>query len=322
MKKLFVMLLVGMMCLSAFTGCGSPNSQGSQGNQKSEEQQAMDEIRQHMVEEAAADGVDLESMIAQEMADYTSRSESRAQDREAKQASKDELDAYYNPLLQAEYDAVISSVTAEDTKAHGDRYNELIAERNAAGEASGVTWGGRSAYLPIDNSYLSKAMFLSAQAYNAYEEYHMYHTGSVSGSKDKMLLLYANTNEYGNWSELALIHEDFSACQMDLTSLLPPEAYAQINSVSDSFVELYAIENSDYHYFLFDITGPEAVLMERSTDYSDYEIYRQMVSARFPYEECMGETLELAPHWDDTLDELNQMIIQNSEFGAASDAYR
>ena len=62
MKKLFVMVLVGFMAMSVLTGCG-----------KTEEEKAMDEMASHIIEEAAADGVDLKKVLEEEYKAYEER---------------------------------------------------------------------------------------------------------------------------------------------------------------------------------------------------------------------------------------------------------
>ena len=143
MKKLIALVLIGLISLSMLTGCGS---------KKTEEQKAREEIMQHLQEEAASAGVDLKTEVEKEASEAVAAMNSRAQERESKQASKQELDSYYDPLLQAEYDALIAAATAEEAKAHGQRYNELIKERNARGETAGISWGGRSSYIFLDAS--------------------------------------------------------------------------------------------------------------------------------------------------------------------------
>lgn len=64
MKKLLVMILVGVMTMSVLTGCG-----------KSEEEKAMDEMASHIIDEAAEDGVDLEEMLEEEYEAYEERHE-------------------------------------------------------------------------------------------------------------------------------------------------------------------------------------------------------------------------------------------------------
>ena len=299
MKKATLWMMVTMMCLSVLTGCGG----------KTAEQQAVEEIRQQMQKEAA---------------DYQDRTRSKAQEREEKQKVREELNAYYNPLLQAEYDAMIAADTPEDTMAHGDRYNELIEERDALGKEAGIVWSGRSSYNPIDRSYVSKAMFLSAKEYSDYDEYTVYHRGASltqGGRPDTLLLMYAKKDTNDNWTELMFIREDFSSCRLAFGDYIDSYGPCEITNISDSYLELCAI-NLDWTYFLFDISGSKAVLVDKSSDHSDDDGYRVKVEAAFPYEERMGESYDYKPAEDDTLEGLNKMIIKNSEFGAASQSYQ
>ena len=55
MKKILVMVLVGVIGMSALAGCG-----------KSEEEKAMDEVAEHLRDEAAQDGVDIDEMASEE----------------------------------------------------------------------------------------------------------------------------------------------------------------------------------------------------------------------------------------------------------------
>ena len=64
MKKFLVMVLVGVIGMSALAGCG-----------KSEEEKANDEIAQHLRDEAAADGVDIDKMVEEEAEKYNSELE-------------------------------------------------------------------------------------------------------------------------------------------------------------------------------------------------------------------------------------------------------
>ena len=64
MKKILVMVLVGVIGMCIFTGCG-----------KSEEEKAMDEIADHLRDEAAADGVDIDKMVEEEAEKYNAELE-------------------------------------------------------------------------------------------------------------------------------------------------------------------------------------------------------------------------------------------------------
>ena len=64
MKKILAMVLVGVIGMCIFTGCG-----------KSEEEEAMDEIADHLRDEAAADGVDIDKMVEEEAEKYNAELE-------------------------------------------------------------------------------------------------------------------------------------------------------------------------------------------------------------------------------------------------------
>ena len=64
MKKILSIVLVGIIGISVFTGCG-----------KSEEEKAMDEIADHLRDEAAADGVDIDKMVEEEAERYNAELE-------------------------------------------------------------------------------------------------------------------------------------------------------------------------------------------------------------------------------------------------------
>lgn len=299
MKKLITLAFVCIMGLFVLTGCSG----------KTKEEKALEEIKQQIVQEAS---------------DSLSRSKTKSEEREERQKLKKELDELYNPQLQAEYDAMIAAVTPEDTMAHGDRYNELIQERNDRGRELEVSWSGRSSYQPIDRSYLSKALFLSAKKYGEFDEYKIYHTGEsfFQGDRpDTLLLMCTNNDENNGWSELVFVHEDFSACRLVCRDSIGAGNGLEITNISDSHLEICAIYQ-DWAYYLFDITDAEAALLDKSTGYSDSDEYSSKVKALFPGEERMGRTYTYEPAWGDTLEDLNKMIIKNSEFGAASSSHQ
>ena len=315
MKRLFTSILAVMLSVMMLTGCGG---------RKSREQKARNEIRDHMVAEAREDGVDLNAMLEQEAAESLARTQAREEEREARTQSKEELDAYYDPLLQNEYDALIAATTAQETMKHGDRYNELIVERNTIGEESGVTWGGHSNHIKLDPAaYRAKAMFLASKEYAGYDEYHMYHTGTpimISDPPDKLMLIYANENENHNYSELVFVREDFSVTRLDLSAYFDSDLFIDLTMVSDSVLEVCAVGHGDWIWYLFDISSPEGTLVANSTDY-DEASYSALRDEMIPYEEKMGDTADYIPYWENTMEELNDMVVDRT-FGVAADPYR
>ena len=319
MKKAIALTVIGVMCLALLAGCGSKEKKEEQtaaeGPAMTEEQAAMEEIQQHVMEEAAADGVDLQGMLEQEAAESQARTDAREQEREERQASKEELDEYYNPLLQAEYDALITAVTAEDTIAHGDKYNEILAERLERGTEAGVG----CSYAALNGCYVAKALLLSHEQYSGYDSCHVWSTSDWGGKEEVLLLMYEKDNEYGYPVRFLFLHDDFSECALDLAKFLPEgalDSFVMIETVGKSAIELTVNENGGFHYYLFDITGSEAVLACDTLDGTE-ESYAGQKASLLPGEEQMGEAYEYMPFEEITLDELNSMIVRNTAGAAA-----
>lgn len=90
MKKMLVMLLVGTMSMSALTGCG-----------KSEEEKAADEIAEHIRDEAADDGVDIDKMLEEEQAQYEEQYEAEMDEIERQNLAKTELGDFAEEKMTA-----------------------------------------------------------------------------------------------------------------------------------------------------------------------------------------------------------------------------
>ena len=310
MKKEIAMVLTALLALFVLTGCGSSMS---------EEQKALEEIGRQMQKEAKEEGADLSKMLQEEKAASESRMASRSEEREAKQKLREELNAYYDPLLQEEYDALIAAETPEDTLAHGRRYNELIEERNARGKEMDVRWSGRSDYMRLDASYIAKAMYLSTAGYSDWECMTFARNAGVLGTTDadRIMLVYADKNDVGNWKELVFVKEDGSVCKLDLSGTFEPESSISIETVSETAVQLCAIEHADWNWYLFDVSGPEGTLTAKSTELGE-EAYRAKLDETIGADEKMGQSWDYAPSWGTSLEELNDMILRNTS-GCAAD---
>lgn len=86
MKRIFALVLA-MILLLSLAACG-----------KSEEEQAQNEIYEHMKEEAAEDGVDLDALIASEQAAYEERHEEYLEEREEAQDFQTKVDPLLNEI--------------------------------------------------------------------------------------------------------------------------------------------------------------------------------------------------------------------------------
>ena len=134
MKKILVMVLVGVIGMSIFTGCG-----------KSEEEKANDEIAQHLRDEAAEDGVDIDKMMEDDAEKYNAELEEGnkkiANENEFKESLKNNemvpLKEQEEIYMNATDSATAKKAAEEFNKAY-DKYMEaaigeyLINERIAA----------------------------------------------------------------------------------------------------------------------------------------------------------------------------------------------
>ena len=316
MKKLTAIILIGILSVSMLAGCGRKEKEP-------EEEKAREEIRQHLVDEAAAEGIDLQAEFEKEAEETYAEMEARDREREAKQDTREELDAYYDPLLQAEYDALIAAASAEDTIRHGSRYNELIRERDARGEEAGIVWGTKGCYIGLDAAYISKAMFLTGQQYGTFDEYEVRvgHASAATSPEDELMLIYSNLNESGNISELVFVKKDLTVSRIDVSQFFAPDICVTVETAGTSFVELCAIENADWNFYLFDITSPDGILTAKSTDFDDFEEYRSEADSFIPAEDRLGTASDYEPLWGVSPEDLNDMIVRQT-LGAAADAYR
>lgn len=90
MKKMLLMLLVGVIGVNMLTGCG-----------KSDEGKAVDEIAQHVRDEAAADGVDIDKMLEEEKEQYEEQYQTEMDEVERRNAAKVELGDFAEEKMSA-----------------------------------------------------------------------------------------------------------------------------------------------------------------------------------------------------------------------------
>lgn len=122
MYKILVLCLVLALSVSLLTGCG-----------KSKEEKAYEEIANHMREEAAADGIDLDKELANAQAGYEKRNEEYI----ATQKSASEIKDHYDPLIRETKEKFVSATTKSDIEKYANEANELITERCEALAAIG-----------------------------------------------------------------------------------------------------------------------------------------------------------------------------------------
>lgn len=99
------MVLVGVIGMSALAGCG-----------KSEEEKAMDEVAEHLRDEAAQDGVDIDKMASEEAEKYNAEVEAGnkaiANENEFKESLKNNEIA----LIKEKYEIYLNATDSETAK--------------------------------------------------------------------------------------------------------------------------------------------------------------------------------------------------------------
>lgn len=123
--KITMSLIIMMMVLGGLAGCG-----------KSEEEKAMDEVAEHLRDEAAADGVDLDKMVEEEAEKYNSELEAGnkkiANENEFKESLKNNemvpLKEQYEIYLNATDSATAKKAAEEFNKAYDEYLKAAIGE--------------------------------------------------------------------------------------------------------------------------------------------------------------------------------------------------
>ena len=255
MKKAIALILAGAMCLSVLTGCGS---------QKSQEQQAREEIQQHLQEEASVDGVDLQGMVKQEAADSQARTEAKEQERAEKEQAHQNADEQYDARIEQEFEALLAAATYDETIAHAEAVNRCWAEKNAA-------LGGKEqdATHLSEKYYKAKALYVGVGDREDYDSVYWY---ADKNDETKVMLLLFNADEGANKMDCMFVRPDGSTCKLNLMDHFAIENLSDIASVSDDSVWVSSMIGD----YLFDITGETAKLLEKhdpfTAEQSDYNM--------------------------------------------------
>ena len=246
MKKLIALTLVGIMSLSILTGCGG----------KTEEQQAREEIQQHLQDEAAADGVDLQGMVEQEAADSQARTESREQERAEREQAHQEANEKYDTLIEQEFEALLAATTYSETIAHAEAVNNYWAEKNTA-------LGGKEqdATHLAEKYYKAKALYVSVSDRGNYDYVYWY---VDKDDETKVILLLFNADEGSNKTDCMFVRPDGSTCKLNLMDYFAIDNLSDIASIFDDKVWVSSLIGD----YLFDITGDTAQLLEKHDPFS------------------------------------------------------
>ena len=145
MKKILAMVLVGIIGISVFTGCG-----------KSEEEKAMDEIADHLRDEAAADGVDIDKMVEEEAEKYNAELEAGnkaiANENEFKESLKNNEIA----LIKEKYEIYLNATDSETAKKAAEELNKAYDEYLNAAIGEYISEQGAYELLKRNDIYAGK----------------------------------------------------------------------------------------------------------------------------------------------------------------------
>ena len=145
MKKILVMVLVGIIGMSALAGCG-----------KSEEEKAMDEVAEHLRDEAAADGVDLDKMVEEEAEKYNAELEAGnkaiANENEFKESLKNNEIA----LIKEKYEIYLNATDSKTAKKAAEELNKAYDEYLNAAIGEYISEQGAYELLKRNDIYAGK----------------------------------------------------------------------------------------------------------------------------------------------------------------------
>lgn len=254
MKKLFVMVLVGIMAMSVLTGCG-----------KSEEEKAMDEMASHIIEEAAADGVDLEKVLEEEYKAYEERHEQNMKELEEKKefALKKE-EAVKEPV--SAYQAYMNSTTSQDIIANAEKYNEAYDKYLELADGDQETVNQLVNYLEGQNNlkrtkinesvYRLKAAYVDFNEKDKYSEAWFYY----NTDEDTAHIVFQGMDSKTYMvNEILVLNGDGTTCEIDLSSVMTDTTslVQSLGFVGNTYY-IFTVDNADYKYWEFDVSGATA----------------------------------------------------------------
>lgn len=261
MKKLFVMVLVGIMAMSVLTGCG-----------KSEEEKAMDEMASHIIEEAAADGVDLNKVLEEEYKAYEERHEQNMKElEEKKEFALEKEEAVKEPV--SAYQAYMNSTTSQDIIANAEKYNEAYDKYLELADGNQETVNQLVNYLEGQNNlkrtkinesvYRLKAAYVDFNEKDKYSEAWFYYNTDEDTAH---IVFQGMDSETYAVNEILVLNGDGSTCEIDLSSVMTDTTslVQSLGFVGNTYY-IFTVDNAEYKYWEFDVSGATASGVSTST---------------------------------------------------------
>ena len=212
MKKILVMVLVGVIGMCIFTGCG-----------KSEEEKAMDEIADHLRDEAAADGVDIDKMVEEEAEKYNAELEAGnkaiANENEFKESLKNNEIA----LIKEKYEIYLNATDSETAKKAAEELNKAYDEYLNAAIGEYISEQGAYELLKRNDIYAGKVTDSELQTRvnyldNCYGKNYNKIKFFDDDNENISILMYNETDDQ-IVSDVALVFPDGKVLTPDLSSI-------------------------------------------------------------------------------------------------------
>lgn len=212
MKKILVMVLVGVIGMCIFTGCG-----------KSEEEKAIDEIADHLRDEAAADGVDIDKMVEEEAEKYNAELEAGnkaiANENEFKESLKNNEIA----LIKEKYEIYLNATDSETAKKAAEELNKAYDEYLNAAIGEYISEQGAYELLKRNDIYAGKVTDSELQTRvnyldNCYGKNYNKIKFFDDDNENISILMYNETDDQ-IVSDVALVFPDGKVLTPDLSSI-------------------------------------------------------------------------------------------------------
>lgn len=215
MKKILVMVLVGVIGMCIFTGCG-----------KSEEEKAMDEIADHLRDEAAADGVDIDKMVEEEAEKYNSELEAGnkaiANENEFKESLKNNEIA----LIKEKYEIYLNATDSETAKKAAEELNKAYDEYLNAAIGEYISEQGAYELLKRNDIYAGKVTDSELQTRvnyldNCYGKNYNKIKFFDDDNENISILMYNETDDQ-IVSDVLLVYPDGTVLTPNLSGIIEP----------------------------------------------------------------------------------------------------
>ena len=264
MKKILVMVLVGVIGMSIFTGCG-----------KSEEEKAMDEVASHLRDEAAQDGVDIDKMVEEEAEKYNSELEAGNKTIANENEFKESLKNNEMVPMKEQYEIFLNAIDSATAKNAAEEFNKAYDEYLKA--AVGEYLSELGAYQILvkndvhskkitDSELQTRVNYLDNCYGKTYENIVFFKDNDKNG--EFCILMYNNSS--GIMSDLKIVYPDGRTITPNLSTIGHEQPTATFTITKNSVIL------SDYgwdHGYEFTIDNPEGKTLSNENDYPEQDYY-------------------------------------------------